>query len=220
MTSTTLRCTAIALAITLAAAPGRASADDPPPAPPPPGYAQQPPPPQGYPPPGYPPPYQPAPDGQPAGAPPGYAQPYSAPIYAPEEIDDVDADRPAPPGYTRVARARKGLIIGGSVTFGSTFLVTTFVAAVADEINKADGSNANVTPMYLPVIGPFLELGETDNSVARFYLTMLGLGQAAGATMLIVGLTSPRMLLVRNDRLTLAPLLGDHATGLAIRGRF
>ena len=226
MTSTTLRSTAIALAITVAAVPGRASADDPPPASPPPGY----PPPSGYPPPGYPPPYQPAPyqpapyqpapGGPPSAAPPGYAQPYSAPIYMPEEISDYDEDRPIPAGYTRVERKRKGLIIGGSVTLGATFLVTAFFGLIAGAVNEAEGSNTDVAPMFVPVIGPFLEFGETRNSAARFGLTMLGLGQVAGATMLIIGLTNPRTILVRNDQLTLAPLVGDHASGLAIRGRF
>lgn len=220
MTSTTLRSTAIALAITIAAVPGRASADDPPPAPPPPGY-----PPPGYPPPYQPPPYQPSPyqpspGGPPSAAPPGYAQPYSAPIYMPEEITDYDEDRPIPAGYTRVERKRKGLIIGGSVTLGATFLVTAFFGLIAGLINEADGSNADVAPMFVPVVGPFLEFGETRNSTARFGLTVLGLGQVAGATMLIIGLTNPRTVLVRNDQLTLAPLLGDHASGLAIHGRF
>lgn len=221
MTSTTLRSTAIALAISVAAVPGRASADDPP-ASPPPGYPQQPPP--GYPPPGYPPPYQPppyqAPYGPPSAAPPGYAQPYSAPIYMPEEISDYDEDRPIPAGYTRVERKRKGLIIGGSVTLGATFLVTAFFGLIAGAVNEAEGSNTDVAPMFVPVIGPFLEFGETRNSAARFGLTVLGLGQVAGATMLIIGLTNPRTVLVRNDQLTLAPLLGDHASGLALRGRF
>ena len=180
------------------------------------------------PPPGPPPPYQVPPPGSgpPANGPPVYGpqpygpQPYSARIDAPEEISDFDDTRPVPYGYTKVSRARKGLIIGGAVTLGSVYLFTTFVAAVADDINKADGSTADVTPLYVPVVGPFLEIGQTNSSTARFYLTLSGLGQTAGAIMLIYGLTNPRTILVRNDQLTIAPMIGNGASGMSVLGRF
>ncbi len=205
-------------------APSLARAEDqaPPPGPPPPYQV----PPPGSGPPVYgPQPSGPQPSGPPPYAPPGYGppgygpQPYAAPSDAPEEMD-FDETKPIPPGYTKVSRARKGLIIGGACTLGGVYLFTTLVAAAAADINKADGSNANVTPLYLPVFGPFLELGQTDSSIARFYLTLSGLGQTAGAIMLIYGLASPKTLLVRNDQLTFAPMIGNGASGLSVMGRF
>src|SRR5262249_18535929 len=136
---------------------------------------------------------------------------------------DFDDSAPVPYGYTKVSRTRTGLIIGGAVTLGATYLVTAFVGAVADSINKIAGSNASVAPLYVPVVGPFLELGETDDPAARFYLTMSGLGETAGAIMLVYGLTSPRTVLVRNDQLivtSIAPLIAPGASGLSVVGRF
>lgn len=214
MIRTSLRSPWAALAIAiLLQAPRVARADDqgPPPGPPP----------------GYPPPYQdPPPASGPQASGPYSPQPYGPPqgygppAYGPEEIADSDDTRPVPYGYTRVSRRRKGLIIGGAVTFGVTYIVSTFAAAVAQDINSTDGSNADVSALLLPVAGPFLEIGQTDSSIARFYLVGLGLGQTAGAIMLIYGLTSPRTLLVRNDQLSIAPMIGHGASGLTVTGRF
>jgi hypothetical protein len=212
----------IALACSLG--PGLAAADDqaPPPPPPYPSASASGPAPA-------PPPYPP-----PAGAPPGYGPPgYGPPVYTsqppgvmvsgPEEITDFDDSAPVPYGYTRVQRTRKGLIIGGAVTLGATYLATAFIGAVAADFLKAEGSNASVAPLFLPVAGPFLEIGQTDSAIARFYLTLSGLGQTAGAIMLFYGLSSSRTVLVRNDQLivtSVAPMIAPGATGLSVVGRF
>ena len=147
---------------------------------------------------------------------------YSAPIYAPEEIRDFDDTRPVPYGYTRVYRARKGLIIGGAVTLGSVYLATTLVATGVSAVNEVDGTHTDITAVYVPVVGPFLEISQTDNFAARFFLTLSAAGQTAGAIMLIYGLTNPRTVLVRNDQLSigLAPVIGNGASGLSVVGRF
>jgi hypothetical protein len=101
--------------------------------------------------------------------------------------------------------------------------VTAFIGAVASDFLKAEGSNTNVAPLFLPVAGPFLEIGETDSAVARFYLAMSGLGQTAGAIMLLYGLSNSRTVLVRNDQLivtSVAPMIAPGAAGLSVVGRF
>lgn len=206
------------LALACGLAPGVAGADDQAPPPPYPSGSGSGPAPA---PPLYPPP--------PAGAPPGYgppsysAQPPGMPVYGPEEITDFDDSAPVPYGYTRVSRTRKGLIIGGAVTLGATYLATAFIGAVAADFLKAEGSNTSVAPVFLPVAGPFLEIGQTDSAIAKFYLTLSGLGQGAGAIMLLYGISSSRTVLVRNDQLivtSVAPLLAPGATGLSVVGRF
>jgi hypothetical protein len=199
------------IALAIGAAPGLAQADDP--APPP------------YPPPPYqPPPYPPPGSGPPPGyGPPGYGPPPGVPVNGPEEISDFDDSAPTPYGYTRVQRTRKGLIIGGAVSLGATYLATAFIGAVAADALKAEGSNTSIAPVFLPVAGPFLEVGETDSAVARFFLAVSGLGQGAGAVMLLYGLTSSRTVLVRNDQLivtSIAPLIAPGASGLSVVGRF
>jgi len=202
------------IGLVLGLVPGVAGADDQAPPPYPPG-----------PPPYPPPPYQPAPGAAPPPGygPPGYASQSAAPVYAPQEITDFDDSAPTPYGYTRVERTRKGLIIGGAVTLGATYLATTFIGAVAAEFDKAEGRDTNIAPVFLPVAGPFLEIGETDSPFARFCLAVSGAGQVAGAVMLLYGLSSSRTVLVRNDQLivtSLAPMIAPGASGLSVVGRF
>jgi hypothetical protein len=170
-------------------------------------------------PPGAPPVY-----GPPSYGPPGYAaQPAGVQVYGPEEITDFDDSAPVPYGYTRVTRTRKGLIIGGAVTLGATYLATAFIGAVAADFLRETGSNTSVAPVFIPVAGPFLELGQTDSAIAKFYLTLSGLGQGAGAIMLLYGLSSTRTVLVRNDQLivtSVAPMIAPGAAGLSVVGRF
>jgi hypothetical protein len=210
MTHSRSRAPAIALiALAIGLWPGLAQADD------------QAPPPYQQPPPYQPPPYPPPPG--PGYGPPGYAPQPGVPVNGPEEITEFDDSAPTPYGYTRVQRTRKGLIIGGAVTLGATYLATAFIGAVAADFLKAEGSNTSVGPLFLPVAGPFLEIGETDSAIARFYLAVSGLGQSAGAIMLLYGLTSSRSVLVRNDQLivtSIAPMIGPGASGLSVMGRF
>ncbi|HEX3473827.1 MAG TPA: hypothetical protein VHT91_02235 [Kofleriaceae bacterium] len=207
----------IALACSLGA--GLAEADDQAPPPPYPSGSGPAPAPQPYPP-----PYSPPPGAPPGYGPPVYAaQPPGAVVYGPAEITEFDDSAPTPYGYTRVQRTRKGLIIGGAVTLGATYLATAFIGAVASDLLKAEGSNTSVAPVFLPVAGPFLEIAQTDSAIARFYLTVSGLGQTAGAIMLLYGISSSRTVLVRNDQLivtSIAPMIAPGAAGLSVVGRF
>ena len=184
----------------------------------------------------------PAPVAQPQAAPPGYAPaqpPAAAPGYAPAPAAPVYAQpgepppgyapawraqpvemryvegRPIPQGYHVETRAKKGLVISGSIIFGVPYLLSMSVAA-----------SSRYEPdrwLYAPVIGPFVNLATrsdycnpngtsgtstsfdcADDSGVRFFLMMDGLMQVAGATMFVLGLALPTTLLVRDD----APYVG------------
>jgi hypothetical protein len=178
-------------------------------APAPPGYAPAPA--QGY---------APAPAqgyAQPGEPPPGYA--WRA---QPVEMRYVEG-RPIPQGYHVETRARKGLVISGSIVFGVPYLLSMSVAA-----------SSHYQPdrwLYAPVVGPFINLATraddcnpngtsgtssqfncSDDSGVRFFLMMDGLMQVAGATMFVLGLALPTTLLVRDD----APYVGKKGNQLAV----
>jgi hypothetical protein len=66
-------------------------------------------------------------------------------------------------------------------------------------------------------------MGETDSATGKFFLAGLGGAQLAGAIMLYYGLTTTERVLVRNDlvgSVSVSPLAGNGATGMALSGRF
>ena len=169
-------------------------------------------PPQGYP--QYPPPNQQYP-----GAPTMYPPPAAWPRY----IKDWQEGQPVPYGYHPETRARKGLVITGAVLFGVLYLLSTLVAS--ENSSSYDGSE-RYTALWIPVVGPFIQMGRSTNANGDAQMFFLdGVAQTAGVTMLVLGLAFPRTILVRNDlgsiSLLPAPMrIGHDGTGLGLVARF
>jgi hypothetical protein len=175
------------------------------------------------PPPGYP--------QYPAGAPPYQQVPGQEPqpIYAPQGpvawppyIKTWEEGQPVPYGYHPETRARKGLVITGAVLFGVLYLLSTLIASAND--SSYDGNR--YTALWIPVAGPFIQAGASNNASGdREIFVLDGVAQAAGVTMLVLGLAFPRHILVRNDLLSVsflpAPMkVGHDGGGLGLVGRF
>jgi hypothetical protein len=173
---------------------------------------------------------QPAAPAQPATAPASSTQQpngeYQAPLqqrtqpsYLPQSVAmsgppqmDWDDDRQAPPGYHLETRVRKGLVIAGSVTFGSMYLLTAMGAAIANDSCKS----CNGSLLYVPVAGPLLYLGEVPSQTGKLFLVVDSVAQAAGAAMLIAGIASPKTIAVRNDlaKIEITPVFGPGSAGI------
>jgi hypothetical protein len=140
-----------------------------------------------------------------------------------------------PPGYRVKKRARVGLIVGGAVTFGLAYSVSVVAAFVGTAGNC--GGDGTCTPgevrysygaMYVPAIGPFIELGSVGAAAGgKAFLVGDGLVQVGGLTLLALGIALPRTVLVRaaSDssaaaRLSLMPLLGQGRSGISLVGAF
>jgi hypothetical protein len=181
---------------------------------PPPGYGQPPP---GYAPPGY---GQPPPGAYYAPAP-GYA---AAPM-GPRVIDYEEGDA-IPPGYRPGTRIRKGLVIGGAVMLGASYLLSIMVAGIGQLITNVDAPGTkDYGPVLIPVVGPFIGIGTTHASTGgAFGLAFLGVAQTAGLGMLIGGIAAPQPVLVRNEvggvKFTVAPQIGASSAGMGIVGSF
>ncbi len=144
--------------------------------------------------------------------------PQSIALSGPRVIADYDEESPVPNGYHTESRVRKGLVIGGAVTFGVMYFFTAFGASVAHD--TGGGADA----LYAPVVGPFIQMGNTDSYTGRFLLAVDGAAQALGAAMLIYGIASPKTVLVRNDlgmTTHLVPMrMGNGGTGVGLVGTF
>jgi hypothetical protein len=149
--------------------------------------------------------------------------PQSVALSGPREITNYEEGDPIPPGYHAESKVRKGLVIGGAITFGALWLLSVLVAAAINDTNKATGGGTDASFLYVPVAGPFLQMTKTDSGTGNVTLAIDGIAQAAGATMFIVGLTSPKTILVRNDlaEVRLSPIrMGQNGGGLGLVGTF
>jgi hypothetical protein len=145
--------------------------------------------------------------------------PQSVALSGPREIRDYNEGDPVPPGYRPVQRIRKGLVIGGSVLFGTLYLFSAFAAAV-----DSDAGDGELSELWIPAVGPFIQLAQTESATGKFFLALDGLGQSAGLFMLVYGLASPKTVLVRNDlanmEVRVAPMAGRGTSGIALTGTF
>jgi hypothetical protein len=201
-----------AAALTLIAASSTARAQQPPP-----GYnPYAPPPPSPY--------YAPPPS-------PYYAPPPAGQYAGPRVINDWDDGQPIPPGYHKSTQIRKGLVIGGAVTFGVVYLLTAIAGAVVSDVGDATCGNTTCPGtrsgrlLLIPVAGPFALLGATGSATANLGLVLDGLLQAGGVAMLIGGLAAPKTVLVRDDvsKVKIMPkpmIFGQNGAGVGLAGSF
>lgn len=139
---------------------------------------------------------------------------------------------PVPRGYVVEEYHPRGLIIGGAVTLGVLYAISLSVAS-SNDFNTANGWLA------VPVIGPFGWLAarksptcnnnsiyvstcNNDDSGNRTMVVLDGMGQIAGATMLIAGLaiTRKHLLFVNPDETVVAPYASSTSAGVNVLGRF
>jgi hypothetical protein len=150
--------------------------------------------------------------------------PQSVALSGPRVIKDYEEGEPIPPGYHADTRVRTGLVVGGSITFGIMYLFSILAAAAMnDSADRKYSSSERGDFLFVPVAGPFLQMTKTETSSGNTLLAIDGIAQAAGATMLIVGITSPRTVLVRNDlaEVRVTPMqVGQSGSGLGLVGTF
>lgn len=163
-------------------------------APPPPGFEPHP---ATQPPPSSASPTSASPTTRPTAPPPGppvYGTPPAPPPYYGPETLEYDEDRPIPPGYHVESSVRKGLVIGGAVTFGAVYLINVLVAI------PLVAHDDDFTPLYVPAAGPFVTMAtEQSEGAGTTVLAIDGIVQTGGLLMLVLGLALQKEELVRDD---------------------
>lgn len=178
-------------------------------------------------PPGTPLPSTEAPPQQQPSAPPPYGYPaypasqqgYAPPYYAyPSRLDYTEGQE-IPPGYHKDTHVRRGMIIGGAVTFGVLYTLSLIVADAA-RVDSSSGERNNLSTLYVPCIGPLILATKVDNGSG--ILVVDGLAQTAGVIMFIAGFAFPRSELVRNDlgSIKVLPMIGKERTGVSLVASF
>lgn len=178
---------------------------------------------QPYPQPGQPtyaPPYQPPPPGYPYATP----YPYGAPVPKPQ---------PVLKGY-EVKRPHWPLLGAGIGVLGGSYLLTAGITGAIQATDCAVNStrtscttSGTYWPMYIPVVGPFIEMGYLSGTssyavLAYPALIFTGLVQTAGMALIIAGGIVPRKVAIYDEpRVSIAPYsLPNGGGGLMASGRF
>lgn len=98
------------------------------------------------------------------------------------------------------------------------YMLSVFVALPRDSDAKA---------LWIPCLGPFVQWATAKNNEDETALLLIdGLAQGAGMFMLVYGLTSPKVVAMREDvartpiRIQPLPLVGHGHTGLGVVGTF
>jgi hypothetical protein len=139
-------------------------------------------------------------------------------------------DAPIPRGYHVEERIRKGLVIGGAITLGIPYTIGLAAASGSSFRNESGW-------LALPALGPFITLGRRradchagseavscfGDVMLGFALVLDGMVQTAGATLLLIGVSTRKTELVRNDLATVSLLpgpIGKSGYGLHAIGSF
>ena len=130
---------------------------------------------------------------------------------------------PVPPGYHGARRARTWLVAGGASLFVLPYLASSLVASMGYDSNN--GMESARAALWLPVAGPFIQMGHAKAPADEALLLLDGLAQAGGLTLFIYGLAAPRTVLVRDEiethaKISLAPLVAPGAAGAVLAGTF
>lgn len=134
----------------------------------------------------------PAPVAQPVAQPQPYPpQPQPQPYYGPQPAPQpYYATEPAP-AYAGPKKRRKGMMVGGWVMLGGSYLFTALTGAIIADgkgvCSEPERCNRVGTYMLIPVAGPFIAIGPSNTAVGSFFLGFAGLTQVAGLIMGIAG---------------------------------
>lgn len=156
---------------------------------------------------------------QPQQPPPGYPPPGAhppPPIFGPSRLPYKEGD-PVPFGYTIETRPRYRMATAGIATFAPLYGMSVLFAG---SFVGAEGARGGwYTPLFIPVIGPFVAIGTSDAEEAgAFMLALDGLGQLTGAALFVAGMLADEKFVTRTPSLAFDPrpevMVGPRAAAL------
>jgi hypothetical protein len=132
---------------------------------------------------------------------------------------------PIPDGYHPAKGPKTPLIIAGAATLGAAYL-GSIVIALGATFATGDNPYASIAAkewLYIPLAGTFVSAAQTSSALDDVILVFDGVAQVVGATLLVIGLSSTRTILVRDDvaKLRVLPWLPKGGgAGFGLMGTF
>ena len=128
----------------------------------------------------------------------GYANPYGGWGLPPKEL--AYKGGAIPYGYKLEERYNLGLLIAGPTLFGLSYGLTAYSANERPGIGSGNNfvSGSQWDALYIPIAGPFVFSADAPGSSAFIYV-FEGLGQVTGIGLFLLGMLSPKNILVRQN---------------------
>jgi flagellar motor protein MotB len=165
---------------------------------------------------------------RPAAVPPAY--------YGPAALEYGEGGT-VPPGYIKDTRVRRGMVIGGAVTWGVGWLLAATAATAIVQEDKQHGGcayddygnsfcndNDDLHPaaaLYVPLIGPFITMAAWNDELdggGSALLFLNGMVQVTGFSLLVAGVAAKKTVLVRDPGVTIS--LAPGPGGATLHGTF
>ena len=140
------------------------------------------------------------------------AMPAATPT-TPAATSDPNVTRPAP----------SPLIWTGATLFTLSYIASAVGATTGYDDDA--GLTSSRAILWVPVVGPFIQVGSTSSAGWNILLALDGLAQIGGLTLFVYGIaTSPRPTAVRSAptalTLSVSPLIAPGASGATLVGTF
>lgn len=165
---------------------------------------------------------------------PGYA-PAPPQRQPPVVVYDWDPDVPAPRGYEMDSDVNWGLIGGGIALLAAGWGISLLTATVAISVEEQEEEDedpsqwddihpSDWTPLYIPVVGPFMAIGTLKASGSGIgFLVADGILQTAGVLGIVLGAVDQEYKLIRTGQRTaveIQPAVAGGSGGLSVTGSF
>jgi hypothetical protein len=154
-------------------------------------------------------------------------------LAGPPVLSDWSEGDSIPVGYHVHKKVRTGFIVSGAVTFGLSYALAVFGGVIGTVANcGGDGTcvggerRVNYGAMYIPGIGPFIELGQAGRTAGGAVFSVLdGAAQLGGIALLSYGIAARKTVLQRDGASTglsvsVSPIVGSGRTGMGFVGTF
>ncbi len=137
-----------------------------------------------------------------------------------------------PPAYAMpgpqpmVHTVRKGLVIGGSITFGISWGLAVLVSSSITNASDCSDCGKVSRVLWIPVAGPIIADAVDNSSAAQEHVLLTGwsLIQAGVLAMFVIGLVGHDVpaieAMAEPFHLHLIPTVDRNRTGLALAGNF
>jgi hypothetical protein len=128
-----------------------------------------------------------------------------------------DPDVPPPDGYALDSDFNGALLGNGIGLLAGAYVISALTAAIASETQHSD----DWTPLFVPVVGPFITIGTLRPGAGGMGLLIAdGVFQVAGVIGIAMSFVDVEYKVFRTANVDVTPIVGPGVAGFSAQGSF